>query len=121
MRSISIAVKLLWYRRYRLAQLQASSRFAIECFKVELDQRPHPTRMLRICLQGYNLALHDFHGVAQLQQCLDVAGDGGPDVVERVFHAIVPGVDALDVGDVHAVHATGIFENDNGDMHGCSL
>ena len=60
--------------------------------------------MFRI-LQGFNLALRDFHGLAQLQQCLDVAGDGSSDVVERVFHAVAPRVDALDVGDVYVVHA----------------
>ena len=67
------------------------------------------------------LRLRDIHWLAQFQQCLDVAGDGCPDVVERVFHAVAPRVDALDVGDVHTVHAGCIFENDNGDIHGCSL
>ena len=102
-------------------QLQASSRFTVECFKVEVHQCPDAFRMLGICLQGYNLALRDFHGLAQFQEGLDVAGDGGQDVVERVFRAVTSGVDAWDVGDVHAVHANGIFENDNGDMHSCSL
>lgn len=82
---------------------------------------PRCHRMLRIGLQGLDLALRDIHGLAQFQQCFDVAGDGYPDVVERVFHAVAPRVDALDVGDVHTVRTSLIFKNDNGDIHGRSL
>ena len=86
-----------------------------------MDQCPNAPRMLRIVLQSFDLALRDIHGLAQFQQCLAVAGDGCPDVVERVFHAVAPRVDALDVGDVHTVHAGCALKNDDGDIHGRSL
>jgi len=51
-------------------------RLAIDLIKVDFDQGPNTSGIFRLLLKGCDLALSDLYRLAQLQQGLDVAGDG---------------------------------------------